>query len=120
MDFKEMKEQLRLLLNWNLIMESPVLSGNMQSFIQMGSVDSDYAILIQAPFYDTKEFRKKGVIIHTGESKNGKLHYAKDVNLSGGFGTHNKSEGWVNRVVNRCCEELASKYNCEMEGRLHE
>lgn len=117
---KEIKEELQLLLNWNLIMESPVLSGNMQSLIQMGGIDSNYAILIEAPFYDTKKWQEKHVIVHTGEIKNGYSEYAEWVNEAGGFGTHNKSEKWVNRVCNMCAEQIASKYGGKVIQRLPE
>ena len=117
---REIKEELQLMLNWNLVMEAPILSGNMQSFIQLGGIDTNYAILIQAPFYDMKKWRKQGIIVHTGENKKGYEHYADWVNQAGGFGRHNRSEGWVNRVCNRCAEEIAQKYGGKVIKRLPE
>ena len=114
------KEYLQNLIFWHLVMESPVLSGNMQSFIQLGGIDTDYAILIQAPFYDMKKWKKEGVIVHTGDVKKGKEHYAEWVNELGAFGRHNKSEHWVNRVLNRCCEEFARKYDGKVVKLLNE
>lgn len=116
----EIKEELQLKLNWELIMNSPILSGNMQSFIQLGGIDTNYAILIQAPFYDAKKWNKERIIVHTGEIKDGYEHYAEWVNEAGGFGSHNKSENWVNRVCNMCAEEFAQKHGAKVIKRLPE
>lgn len=117
MDFSNIKEELQYKLLYELIMQSPVLSGNMQYHIQLGYED-DYVIKIEAPFYDMKEFKKKGVIVHTGKSVNGVTDYANWVNEAGGFGSHNKSEHWVNRVINECCNIIAKKYGAIVEGEL--
>lgn len=117
MDFKE---ELQYSLLWNLVMESPVLSGNMQSMISLGYGNDGYEVIIQAPFYDEKKWRKEGLIVHTGANKNGITDYAESVNDFGAFGSHNKSEKWANRVINGCCEILAKKYGGTVSKRLPE
>lgn len=116
----DIKEELQYSLLWNLVMESPVLSGNMQSFIHLGYGNDGYEIMIEAPFYDAKRWQKDKVIVHTGANKNGVTDYALSVNEVGAFGSHNKSEHWANRVINQCCEEIAKKYHGKVEKRLVE
>lgn len=118
MNLDEVKEFLRNALYFNLIMESPVLSGSMQYHIQMGYGADGYEIIIEAPFYDSARWQKDKVLVYTGESKNGVTDYAYDVNESGAFGRHNKSEHWVNRCINNVCREVALKYNGVVEGEL--
>ena len=114
MDIKEIQDELKQLIYYNLVMESPVLSGNMQNFISGMGLQMD-AILITAPSYDMKRWRKEKVIVHDG-----KYNYAHWVNEMGAFGRHNKSEHWVNRVVNMCCDLIAQKYNAKVTVRLPE
>ena len=118
MDLEEIKDYTRSSLFYNLVMESPILSGNMQSMISMGYGNDGYEVIIEAPFYDFKKWEKEGVIVHTGESFNGKTDYAYDVNEFGAFGRHNKSEHWVNRVINVICHDVAVKFNGVVEGEL--
>lgn len=114
-------EELQALIYYNLVLESPVLSGNMQNMIDslglfgLDPVNGESRILITAPSYDMKKWKKEGVIVHDY-----KFNYANAVNESGGFGTHNDSEHWVNRVINRCCEEFARKYGGRVEKYLPE
>lgn len=108
-------EKIHALLFSNLIMQSPVLSGNMQSMIQIGMQGSaTREIIIDAPYYDMKRWNKDKVVIHTGETINGKTAYAEDVNLYGAFGRHNKSEGWVNRAVKEVVEAIANETGAQV------
>ena len=116
----DIKEELQYALLWHLVNESPVLSGNMQSMIQLGYGNDGYEIKIPAPFYDATKWKKDKVIVHTGAVIGGLTDYAYSVNEFGAFGTHNKSEHWVNRVLNRICEEVAKKYGGTVEVRLSE
>ena len=118
MDYKEIEEYARSSLFWNLIKESPILSGSMQYHIQMGYGNDGYEIIIEAPFYDMKKWQKDKTLVYTGESHNGVTDYALSVNEAGGFGRHNASEGWVNRCVNYVCRDVAQKYNGVVEGEL--
>lgn len=105
-----MLDKLFSLIYSDLIMSSPVLSGNMQSMIQLGQIGvKEVDIIISAPFYDNKEWEKNKIIKHTGESIKGVTDYANWVNEIGGFGTHNKSEHWVNRVLYECCQAIANE-----------
>lgn len=105
-----MLDKLFSLVYSDLIMSSPILSGNMQSMIQLGQIGTkEVEIIISAPFYDIKEWEKNKVVKHTGESKNGVTDYANWVNELGGFGRHNKSEYWVNRVCYECAQAVANE-----------
>lgn len=98
-------EKLTSLLFSALVTSSPVLSGNMKSMIQIDEYSgSECKIVIDAPFYDMKRWKKEGVVVFTGENIKGKTAYAEWVNKEGGFGTHNKSMYWVNRA----CVEVAT------------
>jgi hypothetical protein len=109
-------EEIYSLLFSDLIFSSPILSGNMQENIKTAD---EMTIIIDAPFYDLKKWKKDKVIVHTGEVKNGVSAYAYDVNLRGGFGTHNKSEGWVNRAILEAVNTIAGKYgNVEVINEL--
>lgn len=108
-------EKLHALLFTNLIMQSPVLSGNMQSMIQTGlQGSSTREIIIDAPFYDATKWNKDKVVVHTGEVINGKSAYAQDVNLYGAFFSHNKSEGWVNRAIKEVVEVIANEIGAQV------
>ena len=112
-------EQLTALLFGTLITNSPVLSGNMQSMIQINRFGlSESEIVIDAPFYDMKIWNKEHKIVHTGKSFNGKTSYAQWVNEKGGFGTHNKSEHWVNRTCNDIAKIIASQIGAEVINYL--
>lgn len=112
-------EKLHALIFSNLIYNSPVLSGNMQSLIQLGQVgSSEMEIIIDAPFYDQKKWNKDKVIVHTGETINGLTAYASSVNKSGGFGSHNKSEHWVNRVCVECAQAIANEIGAVVINEL--
>ena len=114
-------DQLHQLIYYNLVLNSPVLSGNMQMFIQQGfSGEYQSEIYVKAPFYDMTQWKKTGTIVHTGAVKNGFTDYAFWVNEAGGFGTHNDSEKWINRVLNMCAEEFARKIGGKVEKYLDE
>ena len=118
LEMDELKEFLKSSLLWTLVTKSPILSGSMQVHIQPTWSSDGTIIVIEAPFYDQKEWRKNQRLVYTGESKYGFTDYAQWVNDAGGFGRHNKSEHWVNRVVNQVCKEVARKYDGIVEGEL--
>lgn len=105
-------------LLWTLVVNSPILSGSMQMHIQLGYGNDGYEVIIEAPFYDMKKWEKNKTLVYTGETKNGFTDYAQWVNEAGGFGKHNKSEHWVNRVVNEVCRSIAIEYGGIVEGEL--
>ena len=108
-------EALHSLLYTNLHLSSPVLSGNMRSWIEIGDITPDTKeIVIYAPFYDMKKWQKDGTIVYTGETIHGKTDYAQWVNDMGAFGRHNRSEHWVNR----CCYEVAQAIANEVGGTV--
>ena len=112
-------EKMTALLFGTLITSSPVLSGNMQSLIQISRFGiNECEIMIDAPFYDTKKWRKDNVIVHTGETIHGKTAYAEWVNKSGGFGTHNKSEKWVNRACVEVAQIIANEIGAVVVNEL--
>lgn len=104
-----LEQEIQALCFYNLIVNSPILSGSMQAHIQLGYGNSGFQIVIDAPFYDMKEWEKNKRLVYTGANKNGITAYAKWVNDVGAFGRHNKSEHWVNRVLNDSCTVIANK-----------
>ena len=112
-------EKLYALVFYNLHTQSPVLSGNMLSFIQTSQAyGTEFVIEIDAPFYDMKEWQKHRQIVHTGETVDGKTAYAQAVNDVGAFGTYNKSMHWVNRVCVQSAATLASEIGAEVINEL--
>lgn len=112
-------EKIHSLLFDNLIFSSPILSGNMVSNIHTGMQGTNTReIVIEAPFYDLKKWQKEGVIVHTGETLFGKTDYASLVNDFGGFGTHNQSEGWVNRAILQVVFTIANKIGAQVINEL--
>lgn len=88
------------LVSTELSINCPVLSGNMKSNLEITDIkENEITICISAPFYDLKEWKKTGVIKHTGKEVLGKTDYAMWVNKLGAFGRKNKSQYWVNRSV---------------------
>lgn len=107
--------KLHALLFSNLVLQSPVLSGSMRSKIQTTAVSDDRCeIMIDAPFYDIKKWEKDKTIVYTGQIINGRTAYAEWVNQSGGFGTHNKSQGWVNRAILEVCTAIANEIGAQV------
>lgn len=96
-------ETLANLVKMYLEESSPILSGNMFREIATAELvdvkDNEVTFCINAPFYDMKKWRKTGVIVHTGKKYGSISDYAMWVNEMGAFGTHNKSEHWVNRAL---------------------
>jgi hypothetical protein len=91
----------------------------MLSFIQTSQAyGTEFVIMIDAPFYDSKEWNKNRTIVHTGETKNGKSAYAEAVNAVGAFGTRNKSMHWVNRVCVQSAMTIASEIGAEVINEL--
>lgn len=113
-----LEQQLQFLCFYNLVMQSPVLSGSMQAHIQLGYTGDEFAIIIDAPFYDMKEFKKNHNLVYTGKVINGMEAYAYWVNEVGAFGRHNKSEHWVNRVLNDCCLMIAGQIGAQVINEL--
>jgi len=114
-----MINQLYSLIYSNLYLQSPVLSGNMQSHIRVDSIKpKEITIVIEAPFYDMKEWSKTGRILLTGDSYNGITNYAQWVNDIGAFGTRNDSMHWVNRVLYVCCKAIAVQEGAEVINEL--
>lgn len=112
-------EAIQNLLFINLYNKAPILSGNMQMSIQCGLTSpSESEIVIEAPFYDMKKWKKNGVIVRTGENINGKTDYAYWVNELGGFATHNASEHWVNRCIYEVMTEIANEMGAELINKL--
>lgn len=108
-------EKLHALLFSNLVMQSPVLSGNMQSMIQTGLQAGNYReIIIDAPYYDMARWNKDKIVIHTGQVIDGKSAYAQDVELYGAFGRHNKSQGWVGRAIKEVVETIANEIGAQV------
>lgn len=106
-----MFQELTTLAYTKLVLESPILSGNMQHHIKMESIGSNEAkISISAPSYDITKWRKTGQIVHDG-----KYDYAISVNNVGAFnGRSKKSQFWVNRSLATTCEIIGKLYNAEV------
>lgn len=112
-------EKMTSLLFAILLTSSPVLSGNMKQNIQITRYGiNECEIVIDAPFYDMKKWRKDKVIVHTGETFRGKTAYAESVNRSGAFGTHNKSEHWANRACVEVAQIIANEIGAEVINEL--
>ena len=112
-------EELHSLLYSNLLFSSPILSGNMISNIHTGMQGTNTReIVIEAPFYDIKKWQKEHVVVHTGKTEDGFTDYAWLVNKFGAFGSHNKSEGWVNRAIMEVVETIANKIGAQVINDL--
>ena len=111
---QEIIEKMKSLMFSNLVLSSPVLSGNMKESIKQDGEQ----IIIEAPFYDMKRWQKDGVIVHTGKVINGFTDYAYIVNQFGAFGKHNKSEGWVNRAILDVVNTVANEIGAEVINEL--
>lgn len=114
-----MVERLQSLLALTLRLSSPVLSGNMKSLItQYAPTKNEARIVIDAPFYDMKQWKKTHVIVHTGAVIGGRTAYAEWVNRLGGFATHNASEGWVHRAILDAVRPIAEEMGAEIVWEL--
>jgi len=104
-------EELGVLLANTLFVNSPVLSGNMKAHIKIVEQSENKMVIeVSAKFYDMNRWRKSKAVVFTGKSYNGITDYPMWVNESGGFNTHNQSEGWANRTIKSVCEAIANKY----------
>ena len=111
----EVVEKIHALLYDTLLIECPVLSGNMQSLIQARvEEEGTMNIVINAPFYDMKKWEKEKVIVHTGETIDGRTDYAEWVNRLGAFAKHNKSQEWVNRAIREVVNAIANEIGAEV------
>jgi len=111
MDGEKIVQKMQNLLFSKLLLDSPVLSGNMKMNIKS---NSEREIIIDAPFYDIGKWQETGMIIHTGQTIKGRTAYAEWVNRLGAFGTHNKSEGWVNRSILEVATIIANEIGAEI------
>ena len=109
-------EDLYILLQNALKVNCPILSGNMKSGIRVKSMNENEIVLeIEAKFYDVAEYERSRKIVYTGENKNGITDYAEMVNREGAFGTHNKSENWVDDTCLDVCNVIARKYGGDID-----
>ena len=103
--------ELVSLVNTSLLLNCPVLSGNMKANVQIEDIESNFArISISAPSYDISKWKKTGIIEHDG-----KYDYAISVNEVGAFGGKStKSKHWVNKTIVNACRIIGSLYNAEV------
>lgn len=107
------------LVNTLLLVQCPVLSGNMKSGIKLHKIENnEITIVIKAQFYDMKLWKNTGVIKLTGAVVDGKTSYAYWVNKEGAFGTQNKSMRWVNRVCFDGASVIANKIGATVINEL--
>lgn len=112
-------EQLHTLLLSDLELTSPVLSGNMKAHIRSGNIKPlEREIVIEAPFYDMKLWKKSGNIVHTGAIINGRTDYAEWVNRLGAFAKGNESQYWVNRAIYDVVYMIAAQIGAEVINEL--
>lgn len=115
-------EQLYNLVDENLYLSCPVLSGNMRHHIDVNTVlagDEEVSIVISAPFYDLNEFNKTGRIKFTGKTIDGKHDYAYWVNKLGAFGGKNtRAKNWVHRAIYEAVCTFASQIDATVINEL--
>jgi len=104
-------DELQTLVYTCLVMDSPVLSGNMQNHINYEGFQGDECILsVSGPSYDMKKWKKTKQIVLTNE-----YDYAISVNRLGAFGGRStKSRHWANRSIVKAVEAIAPMYNAEV------
>ena len=114
-------EKLYSLVNENLYLSCPVMSGNMRNHIDLNTVlkdDEEVEIVISAPFYDMNEWQKNHRIVFTGQVINGKHDYAEWVNALGAFNKGGRDVNWVHRAIYEAACTLASEINAEVINEL--
>ncbi len=117
-DFNDLIKLVNL-VSMELSVNCPVLSGNMKSNIEITDIkDNEITICISAPFYDLKEWKKTGIIKHTGKTIYEKTDYAMWVNNIGAFGRHNKSQYWCNRSIYNSVNTIANEIGAIVINRL--
>ena len=114
-------EKLYNLVDENLYLSCPVLSGNMRHHIDVNTVlkgDEEVEIVISAPFYDLNEYLKTGKIVFTGDIKNGMHDYAYWVNAVGAFGKGGRNVNWVHRAIYEAVCTFAAEIDAEVVNEL--
>lgn len=114
-------EKLYNLVDENLYLSCPVMSGNMRHHIDVNTVlagDEEVEIVISAPFYDLNEWKKTGRIKFTGKGPHGKHDYAYWVNALGAFAKGGRDVNWVHRAIYEACCTLASEIDAEVINEL--
>lgn len=114
-------ERIAKLLDDDLYLSCPVLSGNMRNHIDLNTViegDEEMTIVISAPFYDLKEWQKTKRIKFTGDIINGKHDYAEWVNTIGPFGHSGRSTHWVNRSCYEVVMAIANEIGAQVINEL--
>lgn len=114
-------QKLYNLVDENLYLSCPVMSGNMRHHIDVNTVlkdDEEVEIVISAPFYDLKEWQKNHRVKFTGAIVNGKHDYAYWVNALGAFARGGRDVHWVNRAIYEACCTLASEIGAEVINEL--
>lgn len=104
-------QELVSLVYSTLLLDCPVMSGNMQHHIKYEEVGSDFTrISISGPSYDIKKWRTTGEIEYDGE-----YDYAISVNNVGAFnGRSTKSKHWVQKALVKASRAIASSYRAEV------
>ncbi len=114
-------EKLYNLVDENLYLSCPVMSGNMRHHIDVNTVlagDEEVSIVISAPFYDLKEWQKTGRVVLTGKTVGDKHDYAYWVNALGAFAKGGRDVHWVHRAIYEACCTLASEIDAEVINEL--
>ena len=114
-------EKLYNLVDENLYLSCPVMSGNMRNHIDVNTVlqgDEEVLIVISAPFYDLNEWKKTGRIKFTGKTPHGMHDYAYWVNALGAFGRGGRNVHWVNRAIYEAVCTIASEMDAEVINEL--
>ena len=114
-------EKIAKLLDSDLYLSCPVLSGNMRHHIDLNTViegDEEMTIVISAPFYNLKEWQKTKRIEFTGDVINGKHDYAEWVNTIGPFGHSGRSTHWVNRSCYEVVTAIANEIGAQVINEL--
>lgn len=114
-------EKLYNLVDENLYLSCPVMSGNMRNHIKMTTNLKDgeeVEIVISAPFYDLKEWQKNHRVVLTGDVINGKSDYAYWVNALGAFAHGGRDVNWVHRAIYEAVCTLASEIDAQVVNEL--
>ncbi len=114
-------EKLYNLVDENLYLSCPIMSGNMRHHIDVNTVlkgDEEVEIVISAPFYDLKEWQKNHKIKFTGAIIDGKHDYAYWVNALGAFAKGGRDVHWVHRAIYEAVCTLASEIDAEVVNEL--
>lgn len=114
-------EKLYNLVDENLYLSCPVMSGNMRHHIDVNTVlkdDEEVEIVISAPFYDLKQWQKNHRVVFTGKTINGKHDYAYWVNALGAFAKGGRDVHWVHRAIYEAVCTLASEIDAEVINEL--